>query len=178
MVSRHSSPSSAERMQPTTSSISDQPKPVLMAALPPETWLLDPVGQEIVAQHLRRQAEESRVLKTKVAQLEAQLRRQSAEFARRTPSPKYSPQPDGCHRRTVGRLGLHQANLNFRVRSARHGGLGHAPRCLQHVSGPALDSPAGPLDRPSGPHPGPAESLFGRRIISLSTLKNVSLRCP
>ena len=91
MVSRHSSPSSAERMQPTTSSISDQPKPVLMAALPPETWLLDPVGQEIVAQHLRRQAEESRVLKTKVAQLEAQLRRQSAEIARRTPSPPSSP---------------------------------------------------------------------------------------
>ena len=42
-----------------------------------------------MAQHLRRQAEESRALQTKVAQLEAQLRRQSAEFARRTPSPTY-----------------------------------------------------------------------------------------
>ena len=56
-----------------------------MAAMPPETWLLDPTGQDIVAQHLRCQAKESRVLQTKVAQHEAQLRRQSAEFARQTP---------------------------------------------------------------------------------------------
>ena len=51
---------------------------------------LDPAGQDIVAQHLRRQAEESRVLQTEVAQLEAQPRLQSAEFARRMPSPTYS----------------------------------------------------------------------------------------
>ena len=78
--------------QPRTASISYQPKPVLMAAMPPETWLLDPVGKDILAQHLRRQVEESRVLQTKVAQLEAQLRRQSVEFASPTPSPTYSPQ--------------------------------------------------------------------------------------
>ena len=85
-------PRTQSEARPSTASISDQPKPVLMAAMPPETWLLDPAGQDIVAQHLRRQAEDSRMLQTKVAQLEAQLRRQSAEFARRTPSPTYSPQ--------------------------------------------------------------------------------------
>ena len=58
MVSRHSSTSPAERSS-TASSISNQPRPVLMAAMPPpETWFLDPAGQDIVAQHLRRQAEE------------------------------------------------------------------------------------------------------------------------
>ena len=58
---------------------------------PPESWPLDPAGQDIAAQHLRRQAEESSMLQSKVAQLEAHLRRQSMELARRTPSPTFSP---------------------------------------------------------------------------------------
>ena len=87
MVTETQAPPPQSEARPSTASISYQPKPVLMAAMPPETWLLDPAGQDIVAQHLRRQAEESRVLKTKVAQIEAQLRRQSPEFARRTPIP-------------------------------------------------------------------------------------------
>ena len=84
--------------RPSTASISDQPKPVLMAAMPPETWLLDPAGQDIVAQHLRRQVEESRVLQTKVAHLEAQLRRQSPEFARQTVLAPGFPGPALHHR--------------------------------------------------------------------------------
>ena len=64
-------------------------KPVLMAAMPPpeSRRFLDTAGRDMVAQDLRRQADESRVLQNKVAQLEAQLRRQSVEFARRTPVP-------------------------------------------------------------------------------------------
>ena len=47
-------PPTHSEARPSTASISDQPKPVLMAAMPPKTWLLDPAGQDIVAQHLRR----------------------------------------------------------------------------------------------------------------------------
>ena len=53
----------------------------------PESWLLNTAGRDIVAQHLRCHAAGSCMLQNTVAQLEAQLRRQSAEFARRTPSP-------------------------------------------------------------------------------------------
>ena len=42
--------------RPSNASISDQPKQALMAAMPHKNWLLDPAGQDIVAQHLRRQA--------------------------------------------------------------------------------------------------------------------------
>ena len=45
-----------------------------------------------MAQHLRRQAEESFVLQSKIAQRKAQLLRQSAEFASRTLRPTYWPQ--------------------------------------------------------------------------------------
>ena len=37
-------PPTQSEARPSTASISDQPKPVLMAAMPPETWLLDPAG--------------------------------------------------------------------------------------------------------------------------------------
>ena len=59
---------------------------------PPESWHLETACQDIVVQHLRRQAEESFVLQSKIAQRKAQLLRQSAEFASRTLRPTYWPQ--------------------------------------------------------------------------------------
>ena len=50
-----------------------------------------PIGLDMRLQHLRRQAYESRVLQKKVAQLEAQLRRLSAELLARLPVPPTRP---------------------------------------------------------------------------------------